>query len=204
MVTTNLRILCYSHFMAKLLKKTKRLILRPLETKDFEVWRTANSKKLPSQNKWDDGRLPEKDFTKAKFKALLKEQSDHRKADQYYRLGVFNKKTGALMGTVSAMNVVRGVTHSCYLGYFINNNYWGQGYGKEAALGMIHFCFKEMKLHRVEAGVEPTNRRSIMLAKSLGLRKEGLKKRMIFLRGAWLDCTMYSATCEEFGYKWKT
>jgi len=189
--------------MAKLIKKTKRLILRPLENQDFKAWQTANFNKLPAQNKWDEGHLPDKDFTKANFKKLLKEQSEQRKADQYYYLGVFGRKTKALIGTVSAMNVVRRVTHTCYLGYFINNNYWGQGFGKEAALGMIHLCFKEMKLHRIEAGVEPTNRRSIMLAKSLGLRKEGLKKRMIFLRGAWLDCTMYSATCEEFGYKWK-
>jgi|GEM_PF-3256820 len=102
--------------MTKLIKKTTRLILRPLEAKDFEAWKVANSKKLPSQNKWDDGRLPEKDFTKAKFKALLKEQTAHRKADQFYRFGVFNKKTGMLIGTVSAMNVLRGVSHTCFLG----------------------------------------------------------------------------------------
>ncbi len=34
-------------------------------------------------------------------------------------------------------------------------------------------------------------------------RKEGLKKRAVFLRGKWVDLVIYSATCEEFGVKWK-
>lgn len=45
--------------------------------------------------------------------------------------------------------------------------------------------------------------RSVMLAKSIGLRKEGLKKRIVYLRDEWQDLTMYSITCEELGIKWR-
>lgn len=70
-------------------------------------------------------------------------------------------------------------------------------------MAIIDIAFRDVKLHRVEAGIEPTNRRSILLARSIGLRKEGLKKRAVFLRGMWNDLVMYSATCEDFGYKWQ-
>lgn len=188
--------------MTKLISKTDRLILRPLEKKDFKVWKQAHLNTLAPQNKWDKVPGPNSKVNKAQFNKTLKSQANERQLDKSYRMTLFEKKTGEMIGMTSALDIVRGVTHSCYLGYFIFNNHWGKGYGKEAALGMIHYCFKELKLHRIEAGIEPTNRRSILLAKSLGLRKEGLKKRMVFLRGEWQDCTMYSATCEEFGYKW--
>ena len=101
------------------------------------------------------------------------------------------------------MDVVRSITQSAYLGYYIHNSHWRKGYGKEAVLGFMNFCFKELSLHRLEAGIEPQNKRSMYLVKSLGLRKEGLKKRMIYLRDNWQDLTIYSATCEDFGIKWK-
>ena len=41
------------------------------------------------------------------------------------------------------------------------------------------------------------------LARSAGLRKEGLKKRAAFLRGKWIDLVVYAGTCEEFGFSWK-
>ena len=101
------------------------------------------------------------------------------------------------------MDVLRGVGQSAYLGYFISNRFWGRGFGKEAVLAMIDIAFRDIKLHRIEAGIEPSNRRSILLVRSIGLRKEGLKRRAVFLRGYWNDLVMYSATCEEFGIKWK-
>ena len=64
--------------------------------------------------------------------------------------------------------------------------------------------FKDIKLHRIEAGVEPGNRRSIRLAKSLGMRREGLKKRAIFLRGEWRDLLMFTLTSEDLGIKFNS
>jgi [ribosomal protein S5]-alanine N-acetyltransferase len=189
--------------MSKFIISTPRLILRPLKSTDFKKWQESNSLKSPSKNKWDKGIEPDSNFTRSNFNKILSDQKVLRDRDTFYTLNIFDKKTGNIIGTTSAMNVLRSVSHTCFLGYFLNNNYWGMGYGKEAVQAMIHFCFKELKLHRIEAGIEPTNRRSILLAKSLGLRKEGLKKRIVFLRNDWRDLTMYSATCEEFGYKWK-
>lgn len=188
--------------MAYLIRKTKRLVIRPLKLSDYSFWKTAFTTMLPQKNKWDRTNKLETDVSRNKFRELLKSQKKLREQDKFFDLAVF-EKAGALVGTVAVMDVLRGLSHSAFLGYFINNNYWGMGYGKEAALAMIDIGFRDLKLHRLEAGIEPTNRRSILMARSIGLRKEGLKKRVVYLRGKWNDLSMYSATCEEFGFKWK-
>jgi len=184
----------------KLYRKTKKVIVRPLEIKDFEKWKTSLLQMQTPQNTWDLATKPEKELTKAAFKKLLAGRAKFRKKDYFYDMGIFNL-SGDLVGTVSIMEVTRGISQTAYLGYRIFNNYWGKGYGKDAAKSMIDIGFKELKLHRIEAGVEPQNKRSIRLAKSLRMRREGLKKRALFLRGKWVDLLMFTLTTEDLGIK---
>lgn len=184
-------------------RRTQRLVVRPLKATDYLAWVDANSHWRSPRNKWDRKNKPPEDLTRSHFKKLLRSQNDLRKQDRFFDLSVFEKKTGSLVGTVAIMDVLRGLGQMAYLGYFLNNRFWGLGYGKEAVTAIIDIAFRDLKLHRIEAGIEPTNRRSILLARSIGLRKEGLKKRAVFVRGEWVDLVMYSATCEEFGIKWK-
>lgn len=187
--------------MAKLVRKTERLVIRPLKSSDYKAWMLSNSSRLPPRNIYD--RANREDVSPAIFRKILKSQKQNRDSDKFYDLAVFERESGRMVGNVSLMDVNRGLGQSSYLGYFLDNTHWGKGYGKEMVKAVIDIAFRDVKLHRIEAGIEPPNRRSIMLARSLGLRKEGLKKRAVFLRGKWQDLVMYSATCEEFGFKWK-
>lgn len=188
--------------MALFHRKTKRLIVRPLVASDFSEWKTYFSSMSAPKNKWDNKNRDLSDLNKSNFRKILRSQKKLRDSDRFFDLAVFEKSSGKMIGTVAAMDVLRGLGQTSYLGYFIHNKFWGKGYGKEATLAMIDIAFRDIKLHRIEAGIEPSNRRSIMLARSIGLRKEGLKKRAVFLRNRWNDLVMYSATCEEFGVKW--
>jgi len=189
--------------MTPKIKKTKRLILRPLALKDFKIWEESELLKLPKKNMWDSHPRSLESVNLSEFKKIIKVQKEQRLKDEYYDYAIFHKKTGEIIGRVSAMNVIRSVTQSSFLGYFINNNHWGRGYGSEAVRGFVDVAFKELKLHRLEAGIEPTNKRSIRLIKSLGFRREGVKKRIVHLRGEWKDAVIYSATCEDFNIKFK-
>jgi ribosomal-protein-alanine N-acetyltransferase len=189
--------------MQKLMRKTKRLLLRPLEIGDYQAWVDANSTLPAARNIWDRGSKPLSDLSLVKFRKVLRAQKQARKSDTFHDLVAIERSSGKIIGTLSIMGVQRGLAQSAYIGYSIYNLYWGKGFGKEAVSALIEIAFRQASLHRVEAGIEPTNRRSILLARSLGLRKEGLKKRAVFLRGTWVDLVMYSATCEEFGVKWK-
>lgn len=64
---------------------------------------------------------------------------------------------------------------------------------------MFDVAFNTLELHRVEAGIEPHNKRSIALVKSLNMRREGLSKRRLFYQDAWVDMVIYAITVEDLG-----
>lgn len=188
---------------AKLLRKTSRLTIRPLQLSDYAAWKVAYSTMQPPLNQWDRKNKPPAELTLPKFKTLLTSQKSNRSDDKFYDCAVFETATRKLIGVVSVMDVLRGVGHSAYLGYAIFNQYWGLGFGSEAVVAMIEIAFEDLDLHRLEAGIEPSNKKSLELARSIGLRKEGLKKRAVFLNGDWVDLVIYAVTSEDRGIEWR-
>lgn len=187
----------------KLERSTKRLTIRAYKSTDYKAWKEAySSLPLKKKNTWDTARKEESYLTREKFKSLLAQQKKNSADEIFYNFGIF-LKNGTLIGNTSLMDISRRVFQNAYLGYGIFNQYWGKGYGKEAVLAVIDIGFKELNLHRVEAGIDPQNKRSIALAKSIGLRREGLSLRRIYLREKWLDLVLFAATSEEFKINWK-
>ena len=57
--------------------------------------------------------------------------------------------------------------------FVLRRDRWGQGLAS-AALGLLFaFCFETLKLHRLEADVDPDNQRSLRLLERLGFQREG-------------------------------
>jgi len=189
--------------MTRLKRKTRKLTIRPLTAKDYRAWRDANLQMGPPRNKWDQGPKQPTEVTRGDFGKVLRFQKDVQAKDTFYDLAIFNSD-GVLVGFVAIMEVTRRISHTAYLGYRIFNNHWRAGYGKEAARAAIDIGFRDIKLHRIEAGIEPGNIRSVKLARSLGMRREGLKKRALFLRGQWVDLIMYTLTTEDMKIKFDT
>lgn len=175
-----------------------------MELRDYENWRQAYSRMRPALNEWDESSWKDSELTKLKFRKLVGDQNKYRKHDTSYSYGVFLRDDGVLIGSVDIMDVSRLRFQNAYLGYRIFNNYWDEGYATEAGKAALKIAFKDLKLHRVEAGIEPHNKISIRVAKSMGLRKEGLSLRRLLYRGKWADLVLFAATCEDFGLKYKT
>jgi ribosomal-protein-alanine N-acetyltransferase len=150
------------------------------------------------QTEWDETNWAERELSRSKFKQILKLQSLQMNQDKTYCFGVFRKDDGMLIGEVRLMDISRGVFQNAYLGYRIFNNHWRQGYAQEACLAIMNIAFKKLKLHRIEAGIEPHNKRSIKTAKKIGLRKEGLSLRRLKFRGKWIDLLIFAITKEEY------
>lgn len=179
-------------------RRTKRLVLRPLEPFDHENWVQAYSTMAAPQNEWDETNWDERELGKIQFRELLQSQLSDRRRDHNYVWGVFRKDDGLLIGEVALMDVSRGVFQNAYLGYRIFNQYWGEGYATEACEAVLLLAFKKLKLHRVEAGIAPENKRSLRVAKRLGLRREGLSRRRLFINKIWRDMLIYALTREDF------
>jgi ribosomal-protein-alanine N-acetyltransferase len=180
-----------------LFKKTKRLVLRPLTFEDHSNWSQAYQMLSPAQNEWDEGPWDDSELTLQKFKAHVKQQRHLRAQDKFYEFGIFQKNDGVLVGFVHLMDVSRGRFQNAYLGYRIFNNYWGHGYAQESVHAIVKMAFRDLKLHRVEAGIQAHNKKSIRVAKAIGLRKEGTSLRRIKVHGKWIDLGLYAMTAEE-------
>jgi ribosomal-protein-alanine N-acetyltransferase len=77
----------------------------------------------------------------------------------------------ALMGSMDLS--IEGDRSSGALGYWLGEDYWGQGYATEAAVAMIGFAFDILKLKEVTANALPDNLRSIRVLEKAGLRHIG-------------------------------
>lgn len=95
--------------------------------------------------------------------------------------------TDELVGFVNISNIVHGSFHSAYLGYYAFAGHERQGLMR-AALGLaVRMAFTELKLHRLEANIQPGNAASIALVRSCGFSKEGYSPRYLKIRGRWRD-----------------
>ena len=177
--------------------KTPRLILRPLNKTDYQNWHDAYSGLGPARNPYDEGALKEKYLSRKIFNELLKTQAQERKLDQAYAFGVFDRNDGVLIGIVRLMDISRGIFQNAYLGYRIFHHYWGQGFATEACLAVIKYAFKNYRLHRIEAGIHPSNKASIKVAKKMKMRFEGVSKKRLIWQGRWTDMRIYALTKED-------
>lgn len=69
---------------------------------------------------------------------------------------------------------------------------WGKGYATEIAKRLIKFGFEEMHLHKVEAGVQTENIRSVRVLEKAGMTREGLRRKILPVRGEWKDNYHYA------------
>ena len=181
--------------------KTKRLILRPLRASDYPQWVDALVEGKSAQSKWDLGPKNIKQCSRAKFRKVTHKHKMLQKKDEYYWFGVFEKKTGSLVGHIDFSIFVRGTHQFANFGYQIYNRHWGKGYGQESSAAGLKIGFQHLKLNRLEAAINLDNRKSIRLAKAIGMRREGVKKRYWYEYGQWVDHLIYVANPEDIGLK---
>lgn len=87
------------------------------------------------------------------------------------------------------------------IGYALNRNYWGKGFMTETLSVMMKYGFDNIKLHSVEANVNPENINSIKLLEKTGFKKEAHFKENYLFNGKFLDSIIYSLLEREFKKK---
>ena len=132
--------------------------------------------------------------TPARFDAYLERDARDDQAAYLIR----HHLCGALVGYVNVNNIVRGGFQSGFLGYGAFASHAGQGFmtrGLRAVLGIV---FGDLGLHRVEANIQPANRRSINLARRLGFEKEGFSPGYLIVDGKWRDHERWALRAENW------
>jgi len=93
----------------------------------------------------------------------------------------------AIVGWLNVSEIVRGALQGAFLGYGGVAAHAGQGYMTEAVKMVVKEAFGPLKLHRLEANIQPGNTASIALAKRCGFKKEGFSPRYLKVGGRWCD-----------------
>jgi ribosomal-protein-alanine N-acetyltransferase len=149
----------------KTIIKTKRLIIREIESNDIErlvkIYRgTENLKFIPNSNlNWTREKL------KGKYDKI---NQNYKNGFGIYSVELVNNRE--VIGEVGLFNSFEDYKH-LELGYILDEKYWKQGYGTEICNTLIDYGFNTLKLDKITARMFKENVASIRLSEKCGMKR---------------------------------
>ena len=119
-------------------------------------------------------------------------------SDSHDMLLARRRTDGRIVGVFDLSQIYRGGFQNAYLGYWAGAAFIGQGYMAEALPLVLRHAFRTLRLHRLEANIQPGNTRSIMLVRRAGFRLEGVSPRYLKILGRWRDHQRWAITREDW------
>jgi ribosomal-protein-alanine N-acetyltransferase len=126
------------------------------------------------------------------------QQMRRAEADDHEFLLACLRDGGAIVGSFDLSQIFRGGFQNAYLGFRAGAPYAGQGLMTEGLRLTLRHAFTALRLHRVEANVQPGNARSKALVQRCGFRLEGFSPRYLKIGGRWRDHERYAITVEDW------
>lgn len=111
---------------------------------------------------------------------------------------VARRDDDALVGVYNLSQIARGFFQSAYMGYYAFAPNAGRGLMSEGLELTLRYAFRDLKLHRVEANIQPDNDRSKRLVERAGFRQEGYSPRYLKIGGKWRDHERWALTREDW------
>ena len=110
---------------------------------------------------------------------------------------IIEKSSNQFIGDFSYWRINRKDSRA-EIGYTLKPEFWGKAYMKEAMRELITYGFKKLKLHSIEANVNPKNENSKKVLKYLGFKKEAYFRENYFYNGVFLDSEIYCLLESDF------
>jgi [ribosomal protein S5]-alanine N-acetyltransferase len=129
-----------------------------------------------------------------RFDAYL---TDSRRPD-FEAMLVCRAEDLAILGFFNLSQIVRRSFHSAYLGYAVGKPYAGHGYMREGIELVLRRAFVDLRLHRIEANIQPENHASIALARGAGFQREGFSPRYLKIGGRWRDHERWAILADDW------
>ncbi|MGW5365317.1 GNAT family N-acetyltransferase [Actinopolymorpha pittospori] len=168
---------------------TERLVLRDFRTTDEQaVHEFASDPAVCRHTDWgpnspDDTRL----FIR---EAVDEAASPNRDS---FTLAMSMNPSGVVVGSCSVW--VESASHRrAGLGFVVAPAHQGRGYASEAGKALLDFAFEVMGVQRVEATCRPGNLASARVLTKLGMRREGLLRSHLLIRGRQEDSVLFAST----------
>jgi ribosomal-protein-alanine N-acetyltransferase len=166
-----------------------RVVVRPLTARDRDAFIAAMRASRGLHRPWVAPPV-----TREAFDALVARARD----EAFEALLACRREDGAIVGQFNLGQIVRGPLQSAYLGYYGVAGHGGQGYMTEGMMLVLGRAFRELRLHRVEANIQPGNLASIALARRCGFVREGFSERYLKVGGRWRDHERWAIRAEQW------
>ena len=102
-----------------------------------------------------------------------------------------------LAGQLTVSGIVGGSASWGQIGYWVDQRWAGRGITPTAVALATDYCFKVMRLHRIEIAIRPENTKSLRVVEKLRFRPEGLRPRYLHIDGDWRDHLVFALNSEE-------
>ncbi|HEX7311826.1 MAG TPA: GNAT family N-acetyltransferase [Gaiellaceae bacterium] len=175
--------------MARVIEQGRRAYIRAPRASDRDEFVRLARASRELHRPWV--RAPE---TPREFEAYLARCSNP--ADRCFL--VLRRTDDALGGVYNVSQIVRGFFESAYLGYYAFAPSAGTGLMAEGLELVMRHCFRRLRLHRLEANIQPDNERSKLLVQRAGFRYEGYSPRYLKIGGRWRDHERWAVTREDW------
>lgn len=164
--------------------QTARLTLRPLTAADVaEVFAVFSDPVVVRY--WDGPRMA----THHDAMQYIDQIHHGFRRRDFIQWGIADSPAGSVIGTCTLANL-SAIHQRCEIGFALRQTYWGHGLGSEAVGAVLDFAFETMRMHRIEADVDPRNDRSLRLLERFGFEREGLLRERYYLHGERQDAVL--------------
>jgi ribosomal-protein-alanine N-acetyltransferase len=168
--------------------ESKRLLLREISWDDLENVHRLHS--FPEVDEFNTLGIPRNlEETKEIIRSMIEGQS--LKPQKSYTWIISIKASNDFIG-IAGMNLSCDKFKLGEIYYKLLPNHWGNGFATEVAKTLIKSGFEIFHLHKVEAGVSTENIRSIRVLEKSGMTREGLRRKILPIRGEWKDNYHYA------------
>ena len=175
--------------------ETERLLLRPFANEDLDlICRIYSDEEILRFTPFD---TMDREQAKAHLQQVMRDwQAEPRLS---YEMAVLLKESGEMIGRAHIL--IDPETDTGMIGGLLLQQYWGNHYATEFAKALIHCCFDELGLHRVNAVCNPENIGSTTLLEACGLRREAwLREKCRYIKNgvvSWHDELEYAILAAE-------
>lgn len=100
---------------------------------------------------------------------------------------IWEWRSDGFAGIVQITNIVMDPFRCGLIDFYAFSGFEGKGLMKEGLAYVVKQAFRTLKLHRLEANIQPENKAAIALAKSCGFKREGFSPAFMKVGTRWRD-----------------
>ena len=163
------------------------ILLREPTLQDETAFLSAMQKSISLHHPWVKAPL-----THEEFQVYIK------RSEQDNQKSFLVLKNNEIAGVFNISEIVRGCFQNAFLGFYAVSGFENQGIMSAGLKLILKTIFEELKLHRVEANIQPENSRSINLIKKNKFRYEGFSPRYLKINEQWRGHEHWAITYEEY------